>query len=101
MVLGLTDTVNVYVVKSSDNDNLTLSALKSRFVFSSIVKVSRFVDDHALSLLSVGCHILQVNCAKTLNALELKLGTITEILDFGMDNLTHDRMACFCCDVER
>lgn len=47
MVLGLTETVKVYVDKSSDNDNLTLSALKSSFVFSSIVKVSRFVEDHA------------------------------------------------------
>jgi hypothetical protein len=100
MVLGLTDTVNVYVVKSSDNDNLTLSALKSRFVSSSMVNVSRFVDDHALSPFSVGCQILQVNCAKILNALQLILKMIKEILDFGMDNLTHDRMTCFRCDIE-
>jgi hypothetical protein len=92
--------VNVYVVKSSDKDSLTLSALKSRFVFSSMTNVSRFVDDHALSALSVGCQILQVNCAKTLKALESTWKTPKTVLDFGMDDLAHHSMAGFSRDIE-
>ena len=69
-VLGLTETVNVYVDKSSDKESLTLSAVKSFFVFSSTEKDSKFVEDHAKCSFSVGCHTRQVNCANTLNALE-------------------------------
>jgi len=47
IVLGLMETVKVYVERSSDKDNLTLSEVKSRFVFSSMAKASKFVDDHA------------------------------------------------------
>ena len=47
IVFGFTETVNVYVDKSSDNDNSTLSELKFLLVFSSIVNDSKFVDDHA------------------------------------------------------
>jgi len=47
IVLGLIEAVKVYVDRSSDKDNLTISAEKSRFVFSSTAKGSKFVDDHA------------------------------------------------------
>lgn len=70
MVFWLMDEEKVYVERSSDIDNVTLSELKFLFVFSSTVKDSKFVDDHAKCVFSVGCQIRQVNCATILNALK-------------------------------
>ena len=47
IVLGLTETEKVYVDKSSDSDKFTFSEVKFFFVCSSILKASKFVDDHA------------------------------------------------------
>jgi hypothetical protein len=95
------ETVKVYVEQSSDNDNLTLSALKSFFVFSSTAKDSKFVEDHAQCVFSVGCQTRHVNCANVLNALKStdeKKGV--KILYFGMDYLTHDCMTSICSNIK-
>jgi hypothetical protein len=69
IVFGFMDAVNVYVEQSSDKESLTLSEMKSVFRSSSMVNVSKFVEDQARCSFNSGCQTRHVNCANILNAL--------------------------------